>query len=311
MTAHPKKDPVTGVLFAFRYSMLQPLITYFWFDAAGNKSPEVPIFSLKQPSVMHGFAITELYALFPETQLVMKPMDMVVHGGSFIGLDQAKVPWIGVLPRYAKDESEIRWFEVPRFNLMHTTNARDEADGEEIVLVAPNNLSIYHMLGNMELLHARVDMVRINLSTGVVSCTALSSKSLEFGMVHQGYVGRHNRHGYFGVSGPMPKLSGITKLDFHRVGTGDCTVAHRDFGPRCFAGEPFFVHDNINGDGNEDSGYIVCYMHEEATAKSRFVMMDARSPELDIVAEVQLPSRVPYGFHGLFDTQTELLAVLQ
>ncbi|XP_006662219.1 9-cis-epoxycarotenoid dioxygenase NCED2, chloroplastic-like [Oryza brachyantha] len=311
MTAHPKKDPVTGELFAFRYSMLQPFITYFWFDMAGNKSSDVPIFSSQQPSVMHDFAITERYAIFPETQLVMKPMNMVLGGGSFVGLDHSKAPRIGVLPRYAKDESEMRWFDVPGFNLMHTTNAWDEADGEEIVLVAPNNLSIDHMLGNMELLHARVDMLRINLNTGDVSCTALSPESLEFGVVHQGYVGRQNRYGYFGVSGPMPRISGIRKLDFDCVGTGDCTVARRDFGPWCFAGEPFFVPDNINGDGNEDSGYVLCYTHDEVTAESRFVVMDARSPELDIVAEVQLPSRVPYGFHGLFVTQAELLALHQ
>ncbi|KAF0930381.1 hypothetical protein E2562_032271 [Oryza meyeriana var. granulata] len=48
MTAHPKKDPVTGELFAFRYI---------------------------QSSVMHDFAITERYAIFPERQLIMKPTE--------------------------------------------------------------------------------------------------------------------------------------------------------------------------------------------------------------------------------------------
>ncbi|KAF0930380.1 hypothetical protein E2562_032270 [Oryza meyeriana var. granulata] len=217
---------------------------------------------------------------------------MVVRGGSFVRLDCAKVPRIGVLPRYAQDESEMKWFEVLGFNLMHTTNAWDEADGEEIVLVAPNNLSINHILGNMELVQARVDMVRINLNTGAVSCTTLSSERLEFGVVHKGHVGRPNRYGYFGVSGPMPMISGITKLDFDRVGTGDCMVTRHDFSPGCFAGEPFFLLDNINGDGKEDNAYVVCFTHEEATAESRFVVMDARSPELRYCRRVVAPSPI-------------------
>ncbi|MCH1922056.1 carotenoid oxygenase family protein, partial [Shewanella sp. A3A] len=93
---------------------------------------------------------------------------------------------------------------------------------------------------------------------------------------------------------------------FDRAGEGDCTVAQRDFGPGCFAGEPFFVADDVEGNGNEDDGYLVCYVHDEATGENRFVVMDARSPDLEIVAEVQLPGRVPYGFHGLFVTQAEL-----
>uniref|UniRef100_A0A0E0FBQ6 Uncharacterized protein n=1 Tax=Oryza meridionalis TaxID=40149 RepID=A0A0E0FBQ6_9ORYZ len=283
-----------------------PRRTHHLFD--GSKVADVPILSLQKPSVMHDFAITERYAIFPESQLIVNPMDMVMRGSSLVGLDRTMVPRIGVLPRYAKDESDMRWFKVPVFNMLHTTNAWEEADGEEIVLVAPNNLSIEHMLGNMELMRARVDMVRINLCTGDVSCTALSPESLEFGVIHQGYVGRKNRYGYFGVSGPLPKIKGIRKLDFDLVGSGDCTVGRRDFGLGCFAGEPFFVPDNIDGYGNEDSGYVVCYTHEEDTGQSWFVVMDAKSPELDIVAEVQLPSRIPYGFHGLFVKQAELLA---
>uniref|UniRef100_A0A0D9XI51 Uncharacterized protein n=1 Tax=Leersia perrieri TaxID=77586 RepID=A0A0D9XI51_9ORYZ len=77
----------------------------------------------------------------------------------------------------------------------------------------------------MELMQVRVEMIRINLRTGAVSCTTLSPESLEFGLIHQGYVGRNNRFGYFGVSGPMPKFSGIRKLDFARVGADDCMSA--------------------------------------------------------------------------------------
>ncbi|CAL5055388.1 unnamed protein product [Urochloa decumbens] len=310
MTAHPKKDPVTGELFAFRYGPVPPFVTYFRFDPAGNKGPDVPIFSVQQPSFLHDFAITERYAIFPEIQIVMQPMGMVA-GGAPVGSDPGKVPRIGVLPRYATDESEMRWLEVPGFNIMHTLNAWEEAGGDELVLVAPNVLSVEHALERMELVHSCVEKVRIDLRTGAVSRTPLSAGNLDFGVMHPGYLGRPNRYGYFGVGDPMPKIGGVAKLDMELAGTGDCTVARRDFGPGCFAGEPFFVPDDVDGDGNEDDGYVVCYVHDERSGENTFVVMDARSPTLEIVAEVELPARVPYGFHGLFVTQAQLQAQQQ
>ncbi|VAI59850.1 unnamed protein product [Triticum turgidum subsp. durum] len=268
MTAHPKKDPITGELFAFRYGPMPPFVTYF--------------------------------------RIVMNPMGMVVGGGSPVGADPGMVPRLGVIPKYAADESEMRWFEVPGFNMMHSVNAWEEAGGDEIVMVAPNILSIEHTLERMELIHASVELVRINLRTGNVTRTPLAAANLDFGVINPSCLGRRNRYGYFGVGDPMPKIGGVAKLDFDRAGHGDCTVARRDFGPGCFAGEPFFVPDDVEGNGDEDDGYVVCYVHDEGTGDNRFVVMDAQSPDLDIVAEVQLPSRVPYGFHGLFVTQAEL-----
>lgn len=106
----------------------------------------------------------------------------------------------------------------------------------------------------------------------------------------------------------MPKIRGVAKLDFEKVGeSGDCTVAKREFGEGCFGGEPFFVaKDHGNGGDDQDDGYVVTYVHDERKCESRFVVMDAKSEDLEIVAEVLLPRRVPYGFHGIFVTKEEL-----
>nr|AMY62111.1 putative carotenoid cleavage dioxygenase 4 [Musa troglodytarum] len=305
MTAHPKKDPVTGELFAFRYGPVPPFLTYFWFDSDGNKSgDDVPIFSLRQPSFLHDFAITERYAIFPDLQIVMKPMDMVLGGGAPVGSDNGKVPRIGVLPRYATSEAEMRWFEVPGFNPVHALNAWE--DGDELVLVAPNVLSVEHALDRMELVHSSLEMVRIDLGSGAVSRTPMSAANIDFGVINPRYMGRKNRYAYLGVGDPMPKISGVVKLDLTLAGKSDCVVARRDFGSTCFGGEPFFVASGEREGEEEDEGYVVSYVHDEGSGESRFVVMDARSPDLDIVAEVLLPRRVPYGFHGLFVSQAEL-----
>ncbi|PKA64118.1 putative carotenoid cleavage dioxygenase 4, chloroplastic [Apostasia shenzhenica] len=313
MTAHPKKDPETGELFAFRYGPVPPFLSYFQFDSRGNKMGEdVPIFSVTQPSFLHDFAITERFAVFPDIQIVMKPVDMIVRGGSPVGSDRGKVPRIGVLPRYAQSEAEMRWFQVPGFNMIHALNAWEEEGGGTIVLVAPNVLSVEHALERMELVHSSVEMVRIDLRSGTVSRTPLSAGNLDFGVIHPAYVGRRNRFAYMGVGDPMPKISGFRKLDFSLAGReSDCVVAARNLGPGCFGGEPFFVPAGSRSRSDqheEDEGYVVSYVHDELDGQSKFVVMDARSPELDVVAEVLLPRRVPYGFHGLFLREDEVRA---
>ncbi|PON83793.1 Carotenoid oxygenase [Trema orientale] len=302
MTAHPKLDPDTGETFAFRYGPVPPFLTYFRFDRSGEKQPDVPIFSMTSPSFLHDFAITKKYAIFTEIQIGMKPMEMI-GGGSPVGSDPSKVSRVGVIPRYAKDESEMRWFEVPGFNIMHAINAWDEDDA--VVMVAPNILSVEHTMERMELVHGLVEKLRIDLNTGIVSRHPMSASNLDFAVINPAFLGKKNKYVYAAVGDPMPKISGVVKLD---VSSGrerrECEVARRMYGPGCYGGEPFFVAKE--NPVEEDDGYLVSYVHDERSGESRFLVIDAKSPQLQIVASVKLPRRVPYGFHGLFVRESDL-----
>ncbi|KAH9321151.1 hypothetical protein KI387_015790 [Taxus chinensis] len=304
MTAHPKIDPETGELFAFRYGPVPPFLNYFRVAPSGEKEADVGIHSLRQLSFIHDFAITKKYAIFPDTQIVAKPLDMLVGEGSPIGCDKGKVPRLGILPRYATNESGMKWVEVPGFNFFHSLNAWDEGD-DDIVLIAANCYPVEHVLERPHLVHPTVEKVRINLSTGKVSRTPVSSKSLEFGVVNPQFMTKKNRYAYMSVGAPMPKISGVVKLDLERASESgevaeECVVASRMYGKECFGSEPFFVSRTTDLNAREDEGYVVAYTHNERTGVSEFVVMDAQSPTLEIVASVELPARVPYGFHGLF-----------
>uniref|UniRef100_A0A0C9RL46 TSA: Wollemia nobilis Ref_Wollemi_Transcript_12801_2370 transcribed RNA sequence n=1 Tax=Wollemia nobilis TaxID=56998 RepID=A0A0C9RL46_9CONI len=315
MTAHPKVDPETGELFAFRYGPVPPFLNYFRVSAGGEKEPDVGILSMPRPSFIHDFAITKRYAVFTDTQIVVKPLDMVLGDGAPIGCDTAKVPRLGVLPRYATDDSEMRWFEVPGFNFIHALNAWDES--EEVVLIAPNTYPFEHVLERTELVQSTVEKLRLNLATGTVAREPLSSLCLEFGVVNPRFVGRRNRYAYMSIGAPLPKIGGVVKLDFERARRSpedavaeDCVVASRLYGPGRFGSEPFFVPRTAEPDADEDDGYVVQFTHEEGTGASQFVVMDARSPTLEVVASVELPGRVPYGFHGLFVSEKDLASTI-
>lgn len=111
------------------------------------------------------------------------------------------------------------------------------------------------------------------------------------------------------IASPLPKLSGVVKLDFDMVeamAAMECVVASRSYGEGCFGSEPFFVPRSSDPNAEEDDGYIVAFTHNESTGISSFLVMDAQSPTLEIVASVELPARVPYGFHGLFVSDADL-----
>lgn len=124
------------------------------------------------------------------------------------------------------------------------------------------------------------------------------------------YILLFSRYIYAAVAEPVPKVAGLVKLDISVSEDGhrrDCVVAKRMFGGGCFGGEPIFVgRQRENPDAEEDDGYVMNIVHNENTKESRLVVMDAKSADLNVVAAVRLPRRVPYGFHGLFVPETDL-----
>jgi carotenoid cleavage dioxygenase len=74
------------------------------------------------------------------------------------------------------------------------------------------------------------------------------------------------------------------------------TTATFRYGPGVVCGEAVFTPDP---DGTtEDSGWILNFVHDLGADQSSVVVLDAAT--LEEAAQVQLPRRVPFGFHGSF-----------
>ncbi|KAK8603912.1 hypothetical protein V6N13_096378 [Hibiscus sabdariffa] len=233
-----------------------------------------------------------------------KPVEMIVQGGPPMVSDLAKVARVGVIPRHAKNESEMRWFNVPGFNPIHFVNAWEEDNANEIVMLAPNVITIQHALDRFDLVQNMMEKVRIDLKTGLVTRQSISLRDLDLAVINPSFLTKKNRYVYSGVGELLPKMSGVVKLDLSKREFQEFTVACRMYEPECYGGEPFFVAKEAGK--SEDDGYLLSYVHNENTRESRFMVMDAKSADLDIVAIVKLPHRVPYGFHGLFVKETQL-----
>ncbi|GAB2263835.1 hypothetical protein Droror1_Dr00025969 [Drosera rotundifolia] len=214
----------------------------------------------------------------------------LIAGGSPMRFDPRKVPRLGVMPRYAKDDKDMKWFDVQGFNMFHLANGWDEEDGEgrgSVVVVAPNVLSINHGIERIDLFHGRMEMVRIDLgNNGAMTRKALSKDNLEFPVINPAYAGKKNRSVYAMIINDAPRMTGVVKLDLDMAAKNggyieECVVARREYEPGCYGEEVSFVAREIK----DQNG-------------------------VDIVASVKLLARVPYGFHGLFIKEKDLRCLM-
>ena len=63
-----------------------------------------------------------------------------------------------------------------------------------------------------------------------------------------------------------------------------------------FVSEPVMVPQP--GASAEDDGYLLAFVQNPATDTSEFVILNASEPSKGFIARVELPVRVPFGFHG-------------
>ncbi|KAH6804449.1 hypothetical protein C2S51_032696 [Perilla frutescens var. frutescens] len=229
----------------------------------------------------------------------------ILRGRPMLRVDADKVSRVGVIPRYAEDEREMFWIDEPGLNVLHVVNAWEEDDGDKIMIVASNILSVEHVLEQINLIHLSLEKIVIDAKTKkVVMRRPLSDSSLDFGVINPQYAQRKNRYVYAAVIESMPKMVGVVKMDLS-LSAVDCTVASRMYGPGCYRSEPIFVARE-EAEEEEDDGYLVAYVSNENTQESQFIVMDAKSATLEIVAAVKLPHRVPQGFHSIFVKESEL-----
>ncbi|EOY33244.1 Uncharacterized protein TCM_041197 [Theobroma cacao] len=120
-----------------------------------------------------------------------------------------KTQRIGVLPRHARNDSEMKWVQL---NSTHIINAWENGD-DEIILVTPNVVS----LGSTEYMFDRIvnivlEKVSVNIKTKKSSWK--NSFTKECGAFHKHLLCRKGtRYAYLEVLEEVLKMSGVVKLD--------------------------------------------------------------------------------------------------
>ncbi|KAB2594730.1 carotenoid 9-10-cleavage dioxygenase-like [Pyrus ussuriensis x Pyrus communis] len=298
-TAHPKVDPVTGEMFTFGYSHTPPYVTYRVISKDGFMHDPIPI-TIADPVMMHDFAITENYAIFMDLPLIFQPKEMVKEKKFIFTFDQTQIARFGLLPRYAR----------------MSPNAWEEGDEVVLITCRLDNLDLDMVNGSVKeklenfknamvlltvLIIFRYEM-RFNLKTGLASQKKLSESAVDFPRVNESYTGRKQRYVYGTLLDSIAKVTGVAKFDLH----AEPEVGLYDLGPGRFGSEAIFVPRIPGVTSEEDDGYLILFVHDENTGKSAIQVVDAKTMSSEPVAVVELPHRVPYGFHAFFVTEEQL-----
>jgi carotenoid cleavage dioxygenase len=283
-TAHGKIDPATGELLAFGYQFANPHLTFYRIDRVGQLVERRAI-GVSTPCLMHDFAVTERHAIFFDTPTVMV---QGWGGGLPFRWQEGRGTRLGVVPLRG---GEVRWFEVPAWQITHTANAF-ERDGHIVVDATRTNRFLADIAADPPTLYRwEIDRTRRIVTEG-----ALGRHPVEFPRVDERRNGRPYRYAYtveYREVGPAG-LPGSSLLRRYDVETG--TSAAKDFGVRYVPGEPVFVPESA--DAAENDGWVLALRYDRELDRSDLIVLDASEFGGDPVAVVRLPLRVPVGFHG-------------
>jgi carotenoid cleavage dioxygenase len=132
VTAHPKIDPRTGELLFFGYEASGDGSRDMAFCIANSKGELVSEEWFEAPfaGMVHDFAITEDYAVFPIFPTIVD-LERLKAGGPHWMSDISQDCWVAVIPRRGGVKG-LRWFKRPGGQAFHVINAWNE--GEKIFI---------------------------------------------------------------------------------------------------------------------------------------------------------------------------------
>eukprot|EP01112_Ceratiomyxa_fruticulosa_P010675 TRINITY_DN2834_c0_g1_i3.p1 TRINITY_DN2834_c0_g1~~TRINITY_DN2834_c0_g1_i3.p1 ORF type:complete len:523 (-),score=113.47 TRINITY_DN2834_c0_g1_i3:96-1664(-) len=311
-TAHPKIDANTGEMMTFGYKFIGgAFLTYSVISKEGEVVRTFPI-PLKRPVMMHDMAITTNYSIFFDFPVVFDQRGFLKNR-STVTFDKEYGSRIGILPRHAPDASTIRWFTVDTCYMFHSVNAWEEGDVVVISGCRSHTFQISNLGGGWidsklspedNVYKAVLYEWRINTKTGEVEeHQILADYFVEFPTIDYNLTGVKNQFCYLPystVSGLDTGFEGVIKYDlFSRRVVGMIKYPRNGL-----SGEAVFVpRENAK---TEDDGYLLTFVYYEQSDSSQFVVMDAKTMSNKFLTAVDLPQRVPFGFHGLWVSEQDL-----
>jgi carotenoid cleavage dioxygenase len=243
---------------------------------------------------LHDCAITESAVVLLDLPVVFS-MDAIAEGASFpYRWQDGYHARVGLLPR-GGDSTEVVWHDVEPCYVFHPMNAYDTPDGG-VVLDVVRHPSMFrtHLLGPSE---GAPTLERWHLDGrgGPVKEERLDDHGQEFPRVDERVVGRPHRYGYAVAVGTTDGILGTESMlvchDFERG-----AFVERSFGRGAGVGEAVFVPRA--DDAAENDGWLLTFAYSPDKDTSALYVLNAADPAGEPQAVIELPQRVPAGFHG-------------
>lgn len=304
-TAHPKIDGKTGQMWIHGYQPIEPYVQLYCIEPDGSVSLAEAI-DTPWAAMMHDFAITENYVIFPLGSLCfdIEAIGEGVRFSEFVKYDAEKNFRFGI--RRREPGSEVRWFETASTGFaFHSGNAYEEEG--RIFMDACTYEDPQGLMDSLDVIRsgrttpgiiANPYLYEFDLEAGTCKETKFSSASAEFPRIDDRLVGHRNRFGYAVTAeevsvceGPEAVFRRLTKYDRE----GGASV-HRPQVEGQWTGEPVFVPRTP--DAEEDDGFLLTPLFDAPSDRSAIDIIDARAIDSEPLARLWMRERMPLGFHG-------------
>ncbi len=305
-TAHPKIDGRTGQMLIHGYQPVEPYVQLYVVEPDGSVSLAEAI-DAPWPSMMHDFAITENYVIFPLGSVYFD-FEPYLNGEGFLASVRYR-PELNMKFGIRRREpgSPTRWFDAPSTGYMfHPGNAYEE-DGRILMdactyeepqkLLDDINVIRDGSAGTGAGLAARPYLYEFDLDAGTCRETKLSDIAAEFPRLDDRRVGYPNRYGYAATADGAREPGAF----FRRITRYDRTTGqsvHRPAVHGQWVGEPVFVPRTV--DAAEDDGFTLNLVYDALSDRTAVDILDARAIDAAPLARLWLRERISLGFHGNF-----------
>lgn len=294
MTAHPKIDPETGEMLMFGYSLTISSLAYHVVDARGALVRS-DVIDVPFPSMMHDFIATRDHIVFPVFPVRLFAPSSTGTGGG-IRWDPDSGAHLGIMPR-AGSSQDITWLQIDPCYVFHVMNAYSE--GDRVIADVCRYPSMPGLVSGAEAEPPVLTRWDIDLSAGAVSETTLDDQPADFPRIDERFAGLPYRHGYARGFAGSRSADGRDTILHYDVVSGQRHVC--ELPPGDIPSEPVFVPrqgQEAHQHGEEGDGFLLMTVYRGAANRSDLVILDAQNIDHQPVATVQLPHRIPYGFHG-------------
>ncbi len=296
-TAHPKVDPGTGEMIFFGYgnpTWFEPGMVYGVVDAAGGIT-RWDRFVAPYASMVHDFAVSQHRAVFPVMPLTPS-VQRAQAGLPFYAWEAERACHLGVLDRDAPLDT-LHWRDLPSCFVYHTVNAWDEGDMLYVDVMQSDVPALFPTPdGSPPRGNANASLWRWTVDCGPGGSPIVRHQicplSGEFPRIDERYLGLAYRHAWFVGDGEDGS-------PFNRVVHWDHQAGHSDgwdLPADACASEGVFVA--ASPDAAEGEGWLLTVVFHGASQHSELLVFDARAVNHGPLATVELPQRVPNGFHG-------------
>ena len=305
-TAHPKRDPRSGSLVFFGYASRGPFSTAIRcgeLSADGRLAWEIEV-ETPFAAMVHDCAVTEHFVVIPLLPLAGS-LERVEHGGPPFLWEPRKGAHLAVVRR-GGDASDVGWHHAPPHFAFHVVNAWEEDATIRIDLLqydAPPLFPRADTPAPDEREGASPWRWTVPLRPGAeVAVRQLDTLTGEFPRIDERSAGTAHRYSWMACRDPgrsADRLNALARLD-HRAGGH---VLHA-FAAEDEVSEPVFVPRTP--DAAEGDGWLLALHWSAARDLSDLVVFEAQALADGPIAIVQLPCRVPAGFHGNWVERGEL-----